>query len=378
MKTIKIIITLLAIGLLSACNTDENTETLNKQLEALRKEQRELSQQIVEAEQKLKLLTKGEDNRQKEAVVLQQISPLTFNHFFEASGSVEAVEEAFISPEVNGQIKAILVDEGDRVKKGQLLAKLNTDISERNIEELETSLSLATDVFERQKRLWEQKIGSEVQFLEARNNKKNLENRLETLRAQLDLAIITAPIDGIVEKVFQKTGELASPGMRLMQLVNLDELIVRADVSEAFLPAIHTGDSVSLSFPSFPDYKKAFTISRVGNVVNKNNRTFEIELRIKNENEILKPNMIAVITINDYTAKNSMIVPSKIIKEDLNGRYLYVAEQQDGDLVSRKKYITIGRTYGNETRITSGLKMGDKVVVEGYSRITDGNLLRES
>ncbi len=378
MKTIKFFIPLLAIGLLSACSTDETAETLNKQLETLRKDQRELSQQIVETEEKLKLLTKGEDTRQKEAVVLQQIDPRTFSHYFEASGSVEAVEEAFISPEVNGQIKAIMVDEGDRVKKGQLLARLNTEITERNIEEIESSLSLATDVFERQKRLWEQKIGSEVQFLEARNNKNNLENRLETLRAQLDLAIITAPIDGIVEKVFQKTGELASPGMQLMQIVNLDELIVRADVSEAFLPAIHSGDTVSLSFPSFPDYKRVFPISRVGNVVNINNRTFEIELRIKNENEILKPNMIAVITINDYTAKNSMIVPSKIIKEDLNGRYLYVAVQQGNDLISRKKYISIGRTYGNETRIISGLEMGDKVVVEGYSRITDGSLLRES
>jgi RND family efflux transporter MFP subunit len=378
MKTIKFIIPLLVIGLLSACSTDETAETLNKQLETFRKEHRELSQKITETEEKLKLLTKGEDTRQKEAVVLQQITPRTFSHYFEASGSVEAVEEAFISPEVNGQIKAILVDEGDRVKKGQLLAKLNTEITERNIQEVESSLSLATDVFERQKRLWEQKIGSEVQFLEARNNKKNLENRLETLRAQLDLAIINAPIDGIVEKVFQKTGELASPGMQLMQIVNLDELIVRADVSEAFLPAIHTGDTVSLSFPSFPDYKKEYAISRVGNVVNINNRTFEIELRIKNENEILKPNMISVITINDYTAKNSMIVPSKIIKEDLNGRYLYVAVQQDNDLISRKKYITIGRTYGNETRIISGLEMDDKVIVEGYNRITDGSLLRES
>lgn len=377
MKTFKIIATIFVFSILSACSTEETAETISKQLESLRKEQRELAQKITDTELKLKALSKNEDTRQKEAVVLQQITPRTFNHFFETSGSVEAVEEAFISPEVNGQIKKILVVEGDRVKKGQLLAELNTDIIERNIAEIETALVLAKDVYERQKRLWEQKIGSEVQFLEARNNKENLENKLQTLQAQLDLASITAPIDGIVERVYQKNGELAVPGVQLIHLVNLNELKVRADVSEAYLPVIHSNDSVNLTFPSFPDYKKSLTISRVGNVVNKNNRTFEIEVRVKNENEILKPNMIAVITINDYTAKNSMIVPSKVIREDLNGRYLYVAEWQGDDLVSRKRYISIGRTYGNETRVLDGLKMGDKVITEGFNRITDGSLLRE-
>ncbi|HOI31274.1 MAG TPA: efflux RND transporter periplasmic adaptor subunit, partial [Bacteroidales bacterium] len=211
----------------------------------------------------------------------------------------------------------------------------------------------------------------------ARNSRDNLENKLQTLQAQIDLASITAPIDGIVEKVYQKTGELAVPGLQLIHLVNLNELKVRADVSEAYLPVIHSGDSVNLTFPSFPDYKKSLTILRVGNVVNKNNRTFEIEMRVKNENEILKPNMIAVITIKDYTAKNSMVVPSKVIREDLNGRYLYVAEWQGDDLISRKRYIDIGRTYSNETRVLNGLKMGDKVIVEGFNRITDGSLLRE-
>ncbi|HPE42732.1 MAG TPA: efflux RND transporter periplasmic adaptor subunit, partial [Bacteroidales bacterium] len=272
MKTFKIIATIFVFSILSACSTEETAETISKQLESLRKEQRELAQKITDTEQKLKALSKNEDTRQKEAVVLQQITPRTFNHFFETSGSVEAVEEAFISPEVNGQIKKILVVEGDRVKKGQLLAELNTDIIERNIAEIETALVLAKDVYERQKRLWEQKIGSEVQFLEARNNKENLENKLQTLQAQLDLASITAPIDGIVERVYQKNGELAVPGVQLIHLVNLNELKVRADVSEAYLPVIHSNDSVNLTFPSFPDYKKSLTISRVGNVVNKNNR----------------------------------------------------------------------------------------------------------
>lgn len=378
MKKIQFIITALAIGFLAACSSPETEETARQELEALRQQQRDLTQKIKESEKKLASLANGDSELMREPVVLQHLEPTTFKHFFEASGSVIPVDQAFISPEVNGQIMHIYVEEGDRVKKGQLLAKLNTEVTEKSIVELETSLVLAMDVYERQKRLWEQKIGSEMQFLEAKNNKNNLQNRLETMKAQLDMSLIYAPIDGIIEKVNQKKGELAIPGAQLMQLVNLKEIYVRADISESFLPSIKTGDEVSLKFPAYPEYQKSIKISRIGNVINKNNRTFEIELRFENENEMLKPNMIAVIEINDFTAENSLIIPSKVIKEDLNGRYLYVAAEENDELIGRKRYVEIGRTYGNMTRVTKGLKPGEQVVTEGFNRITDGSFLKKS
>lgn len=378
MKAIQIIFITLALGLLSSCGNSETEESLRSELETLREQKRATTQQISEIEQKLAAISDGNEQISRDPVVLQTVQPITFKHFFEASGSVEAVNEAFISPEVNGQIMEIYVEEGDRVQKGQLLARLNTEVTEKSVAELKTSLSLATEVFERQERLWNQQIGSELQYLEARNNKKNLENRLETLRAQLDMSAITAPINGIVEKVNQKKGELSVPGMQLIQLVDLSELYVRADISESFLPSIKSGDTVNLRIPAYPDYEKTMKINRVGNVINKNNRTFEIELRFDNSAEMLKPNMIAIIRVNDFTAENSLVVPSKVIKEDLNGRYIYVASPEDNELVARKRYIEIGRTFDSNTRITKGLKAGDQIITEGFSRVTDGSLLKTS
>ena len=378
MKRIQFIIIALALGFLSSCGSSETEESLRAELESLRQQKREITQQISETEHKLSAISAGEEQISRDAVVLQTVEPVTFKHFFEASGSVEAVNEAFISPEVNGQITAIYVEEGDRVRKGQLLARLNTDVTEKNIAELKTSLALATEVFERQERLWKQQIGSELQYLEARNNKEGLENRLETIQAQLDMSVIYAPIDGIVEKVNQKKGELSGPGMQLIQLVDLSELYVRADISEAFLPSIKSGDTVNLRIPSYPDYEKTMKINRVGNVININNRTFEVELRFENKEEMLKPNMIAIIRVNDFTAENSLVAPSKIIKEDLNGRYIYVAAKEENELVARKRYIEIGRTFGSNTRVTKGLKAGDQIITEGFSRVTDGSLLKIS
>lgn len=378
MKTIQFTLIILALGLLSSCGSSETEESLRSRLESLRQQQHEITQQINETEQKLAAISNGGELVSREPVVLQQVEAVTFRHFFEAGGSVEAVKEAFISPEVNGQIMEIYVQEGDRVRKGQLLARLNTEVTEKNIAELKTSLVLATEVFERQERLWKQQIGSELQYLEARNNKRSLENRLETIQAQLDMAVIHAPIDGIVEKVNQKKGELSVPGMQLIQLVDLSELYVRADISESFLSSIKTGDTVSLKIPAYPDYERTMKINRISNVINKNNRTFEVELRFDNKDEKLKPNMLAVIRINDFTAENSLVIPSKIIKEDLKGRYIYLAAKEDNELVARKRYIEIGRTFGSNTRVTKGLEAGEQLITEGFSRITDGSLLKIS
>jgi len=378
MRTKHFILTTLILGFLSSCGTSETEQSLSSKLEALRQQKREITQQISETEQKLAVISNGEEQLTREPVVLQEVKLVTFKHFFEASGSVEAVNEAFISPEVNGQIMEIYVQEGDRVRKGQLLARLNTEVTEKNIVELKTSLALATEIYERQERLWKQQIGSELQYLEARNNKTSIENRLETIQAQLDMSLIYAPIDGIVEKVNQKKGELAVPGMQLIQLVDLSELYVRADISESFLPSIKSGDTVSLTFPSYPDYEKTLKINRVSNVINKNNRTFEVELRLDNKEEMLKPNMIAIIRVNDFTAENSLVIPSKIIKEDLNGRYIYVAAKEGNERVARKRYVITGRTFGSNTRVIKGLEAGDQIITDGFSRVTDGSLLKTS
>lgn len=367
---------IMASWLITACNSTENVEKLETELEQKRILLKETEVDIKELEKQIEVLKGDVDDRYFEPVVTTRLQARMFRHFFEASGAVEPVREAFVSPEINGQIDQIAVREGDRVKQGQILAKINTEVTDRTIKELETSLSLATDVFERQKRLWEQRIGSEIQFLEAKNNMENLENRLATLQAQLDMAIITSPIDGFIEKISQKQGEMAAPGQPLMHIIDLSEMLVKADVSERFMPDIREGDEVVLRFPSYPGFSKTTTVRRIGNVVNPNNRTFEVELRLLNPDNMLKPNMVAVIDVNDYSADSSLVVPSKVIKEDLNGKYLYIAHSQNDDWIARKRYIVTGRTYLGETRIESGLEENDIIILEGFNRVNDGSLLR--
>lgn len=365
----------IAIFLVS-CSSSAADEDLSKKLEKYRTEQAEIGSKIDELQQQLEIAQNGSANRTMIPVVIEKLEQTVFNNYFDAGGTVVAAKEAYISPEINGQIQDIYVKEGDRVKKGQVLARLNTEVSDKSIEEIKTSLVLANDIFERQKRLWEQKIGSELQYLEAKNNKASLENRLATLQAQLNMATVTAPIDGIIEKVNQKKGELAAPGVQMIHLVNLNDLLVRADVSERYAAAVKKGDIVVLTFPSFPEFSLNVPVSRIGNVVNKNNRTFEVELKIDNPQEMLKPNMVAVLNINDFSAENSIVVPSKVIKEDLKGKYLYIAEKAGDDYVARKRYITPDRTYYDKTRISMGLSENEILIVEGYNRVNDGAFVK--
>jgi membrane fusion protein, multidrug efflux system len=285
---------------------------------------------------------------------------------------VEAVESAYISPETGGQIKTIHVKEGDKVKKGDLLISLNTSVLKNSIDEVKKGLELATKVYEKQKTLWESNVGSEIQFLQAENNKESLEQRLETLNAQLDLFIIQAPFSGIVDRIISKEGELGAPGMPILQLVNLNALKVKADVSEHYLPAVKKGETVEVCFPTYPDLCVEETIFRTGNVIQVDNRTFTIELRMNNIENKLKPNMMAVIEINDYTRENSIIVPSSIIKNDIKGKFLFVAKEVDGVQIAQKTMVETGRSYDGNTVVLKGLKQGDNVIVKGFNTVATG------
>jgi RND family efflux transporter MFP subunit len=195
---------------------------------------------------------------------------------------------------------------------------------------------------------------------------------LQTLQAQLDMAYIKAPIDGIIDRIFIEEGELALPGMQLMQLVNLEKLYISADVSEKYLPVIAKGDIVSVKFPTFPSMDMEVRVNRCGNVINKSNRTFLVELKIDNIDGKLKPNILALITFLDFNEENALVVPSIIIKEDIKGEYIYAALNTNGKMVAKKIYITSGMSNNDETMVSSGLSPGDLIIAEGYSLVTDG------
>jgi len=305
-------------------------------------------------------------------VEVKSMAPEKFEHFFAVNGAMEAVQDAFISAETGGQIKTIHVQEGQRVQKGDLLVSLNSDIIINAVAEVKNALDLARTVFQKRRELWDKNIGSEIQYLEARTNKESLENRLKSLQAQLDLAQVRAPFAGIVDKIFKKAGELAVPGIQLMQLVNLSHMRVNAEVAETYLGKIKQGDKVEIAFPTYPDWRMQAAIVRIGQVVSAKNRTVLVQAILDNAQEKMKPNMMATLRCRDFYVPATLVVPAIVVKNDLAGTYLYTVEQEKGKTLARKLYITTGLTEGNRTMIVAGLAAGQKVIVSGYNLVKNG------
>ncbi|TLX72099.1 efflux RND transporter periplasmic adaptor subunit [Labilibacter sediminis] len=307
-------------------------------------------------------------------VITKQIMPQTFNHFIETNGLMEAKEIAYISPEVPGQITKIHVIEGQRVHKGDLLISLNSSVIRNAIREIETNLELATTTFNKRTNLWNQNIGSEIEYLQAKAQKESLESALESQKEQLKMYNVTAPFSGIVDDIILKEGELSSPGATtVLSLVNLNTMKVNSDVSEIYLPRIHKGDTIMLTFSTYPDLLIETPISRTSNIIHPDNRTFNVQVELDNVDGKLKPNMMAKLLIKDYSLNNAMVVPSAIIKNDITGKFLFSVHNGK----AQKVYVETGRSYKDETVITKGLNSGDQVVVEGFNTVSNGALVAE-
>lgn len=369
MKNIIILIVLITI--VSCGKKAGDSAEIKNQISENKKEIKNLKKENTKLEKELDKLA-GKEDVFRVPVVVNKVQPETFNNYIQANGMVEAVETAMISPETGGQIKVIHVKEGDYVNKGDLMVNLNTSVLRNSIAEVKKGLELAAKVYEKQKALWDENIGSELQYLQAENTKEALEQSLKTLNAQLDMFIINAPFSGIVDLIISKEGELASPGMPMLQLVNLSAVKVKADVSERYLPAIKKGDNVNVCFPTYPDLCNETKIFRTGNVIQFDNRTFTVELRMNNIDNKLKPNMMAVIDINDYSRDNSLVVSSSIIKDDINGKFLFKAVKTDDGFEAQKVVVETGRSFNGETVILKGLKAGDEVIVEGFNTVSTG------
>lgn len=352
-------------------DNQETTEEITNQISDYKKQIGDLNKKIVTLEQQL--LKLNPESEKGIPVTVSNLKPEQFNHYVDVNGTVEAISTAYISPEINGQVLEVFVKEGDRVSQGQPLIRINSIIVESSIQEIETSLQLANTVYEKQKKLWDKNIGSEIDYLTAKNNKEALESKLKTLQAQVDMALITAPISGIIDEVLVKEGELAMPGMQVIQLVNLSSLYVNADLSEAYLTKVKKGDMVLLEFPSYPEISIEVPVHRTGNIVKSANRTFKVQLKIQNRNDMIKPNVLAKIKINDYTAENALLLPSLIIKQDLKGAYVYVVDKENSS--AHKVYVETGNSYKDQTMVTSGVKEGDMVIVNGFNRVSDGTLI---
>ncbi len=295
-----------------------------------------------------------------------------FNHYFVVFGNVEAEKYGRLSPEMGGKVKSIKVVEGQKVKKGTLLLTLNTDAIEKQIAGVKSSLDFANKNYEKQKRLWEQEVGSEIQYLQAKSAKEGLDAQLESLTAQLKMSQLRAPFDGVVNKIYPKKGEMAGPQFPAIEFVNLSKIIIKANVSEKYVSKVKKGQMVELTFSSIPEFKMDVPIVRVSNVLNPKSRTFEIELKIDNDGKLIKPNMVSTIRINDFSTKQAFVIPSLVIKKDVSGDYVYVTVNKGSKIIIEKRQINTGMSYQDKTMINEGLAEGDKVVVKGYNLVSTG------
>ncbi len=372
MKQIAVIVSL---SLLMACGSGGNN-SIEAELDSYRKKVEEYNLKIAELEAELGDETEASSSAADLPVEIRRMIPEQFSRYFEVSGTLEALEEAYLSAELNGQIQEVRVQRGERVKKGDTIIKLNTDVTEKSIDEVKTSLELARRIYSKQQELWDQNIGSEIQYLEAKNNMESLEARLATLEKQLAMSYVTAPFSGIIDDIMVKAGELASPGIPLVHLLNLKNMRVSAEVSEAYLNHITKGDLVALRFPNYPDELIEAPVSRLGEVIDPQTRTFSLELELKNPGEKFKPNMLTSVRIWDFRDNNALVVPSHIIREDFQGTFLFRISDENGSPKAQKVYVERGITVQDLTMISDGILPDDLVITKGYNLVAEGTSVR--
>lgn len=354
---------------LAACSNTTISEEESK-----RKDLQNYKQQLVELERKIESLEKELSGTHKDEAVKISVSELNdqlFEHFIEVTGEVEADLDVNVSPESAGTIQEIMVTEGQQVAAGQVVGKLNTDALERGMDELTIQLELAETNFNRQKNLWDQNIGSEMQFLQAKTNMESLLKRIESLKAQIRMSEIKSPVNGVVDIVFQKKGEMGSPQIPFAKILNIEKIRIYADVSESYITKISQGDLVKIYFPAL-NFEMNSPITRIGNTVDPNNRTFRVRIDIQNQGRKIKPNLISIVQIRDYISDKAIVVPTILIKEDFRGKYAFVVENKDGIQQAKKVHVETGMTHNNRTEVTAGLQEGMKIISEGYNQISDG------
>jgi RND family efflux transporter MFP subunit len=374
----KIIILLSITIFLAACGA-QPAEQLSADLTGLKsqlaKKENELvglKDEIVTLKKRIEELDPDFGNRAIQAVDVLEIQKGEFRHFVEVQATIEAGESKLISSEIPGQIVNLYVKEGTQVKRGQLIATLDGESMRKNIEELETGLGLARDLYERQKRLWEKSIGSEIQYLQARNNMERLEKSLEAARISLKKTNIYSPLTGTVARLMNKEGEIASPGVPILHIISIGKVKVLADVPEVHIQDIQRRDMVKLKVPVL-DFESEVPVYRLGQIIDENNRTFDVEVRVNNPGYRMKPNMLAILQINDYYAKDAVSVPLELVQQDVSGdSYVYVVRQEENQHFVSKRIVKTGVAFEGIIEVTAGLSGEEQLITTGIQYLADG------
>tara|TARA_R110002020_G_scaffold149855_7_gene326333 strand:+ start:298 stop:1479 length:1182 start_codon:yes stop_codon:yes gene_type:complete len=375
-----ITISIVALLLASCGNKEESVDELvaNGDLAELRAKKTELSTQQSEIKSEIDKLNaaiaKKDTKKRAPLVTVQTLNDSIFKHYIEVQGNVETDENIIIYPEFSGILTRVFVTEGQRVTKGQQLAKIDDGGLSSQLARQEAQTTLAKTTFERQKRLWDQKIGSEIQFLEAQTNYEASKAASDQLRSQVGKTVITAPFTGVVDNIIAEQGQVVNQGQtEVIRLVNLDDMYVNAAVPESYLSAVSRGTEVIIALSSLGKEFEG-TVRQVGNYVNPNNRTFNVKVSIPNADNSVKPNLIATVKVNDYTASDAITIPENVLQENAAGESIaYVYEPvTDSTGTARQIKLQKGYNYQDQVEITSGLEEGQKLIVEGARTLRDG------
>jgi membrane fusion protein (multidrug efflux system) len=310
-------------------------------------------------------------------VMVSTIKKGAFQNPFQVQGLVASDQNVLISPEVPANVLSVIVKEGQRVSKGQVIANLDGSVAGSQISELENALSLAKINYEKQQRLWNQKIGSEMQYLQAKNQYENMQKSLETARAQLGKYTLRSPINGTVDEIMANPGELVG-GLTsgpVARIVNLKDIKIKANVSERYIGQIKTGQTVMVDFPSL-GLQMTEKVSSVSNVIDVNNRTFVVYVKPSKKLDKLKPNLLALITAYDYEDKEAISIPTKLVRTDGGRSFVFVVKTQGQKKIVEKRFIEIQKQFPSQTLIQSGLEEGDLLITEGVNSVIVGDEIK--
>ena len=374
--TKKIVSLLIASAIFASCGNKDNTQTVDQLIAAKNNKELQARKATIQADlAKIDAALATLNVRKEEALVsVATLKDTVFNHYLDIQGSVNTKENILIQPEMPGTLITLTVKAGQRVSKGQLLARVDDGGSSQQVASLETQYQLAKTTFERQKNLWNQKIGSEIQYLQAQTQMLSLQRSVAQAKAMLSKTEIRAPFSGTIDEVFVEKGQVVSASPQgLMRIVNLNNMYVSTSVPESYIGKLKVGTQVDVFLTSLNKNYKG-KVRQIGNFINPNNRSFGIEVSIPNPENLLRPNQVAKLKVIDYTVKNAIVVPSNIIQEDGKGnQFVFVASNSNGKTATAKKaMVTTGKSSDNVTEILSGLSANDIIVIEGVNTISEG------
>jgi RND family efflux transporter MFP subunit len=367
---------LIAATLVVSCGEKNNNQTVDQLIAAKNNKELQARKAAIQADlAKIEAALATLNVRKEEALVsVATLKDTVFNHYLDIQGSLETKENILIQPEMPGTLVALNVKAGQRVSKGQLLARVDDGGSSQQVASLETQYQLAKTTFERQKNLWSQKIGSEIQYLQAQTQMLSLQRSVAQAKAMLSKTEIRAPFSGTIDEVFVERGQVVSAGPQgLMRIVNLNNMYVSTSIPESYIGKLKVGTQVDVFLTSLNKNYKG-KVRQIGNFINPNNRSFGIEVSIPNPENLLRPNQVAKLKVIDYTVKNAIVVPSNVVQEDGKGnQFVFVAANSNGKTATAKKtMVTVGKSSDNLTEILSGLNANDIIVIEGVNTISEG------